>query len=54
MGLVMDIVPNHMGVMGSDNRWWLDLLENGQASIRADYFGSRSFATISGFSSCAW
>ena len=38
MGQILDIVPNHMGVMGSDNAWWLDVLENGQASIYADYF----------------
>jgi (1->4)-alpha-D-glucan 1-alpha-D-glucosylmutase len=38
MGQVIDIVPNHMGVMGSDNAWWLDVLENGQASGYADYF----------------
>jgi len=35
---LLDIVPNHIGVMGSDNRWWLDVLENGQASRYADYF----------------
>ncbi len=38
MGLIMDIVPNHMGIMGSDNAWWLDVLENGQASIYAEFF----------------
>lgn len=38
MGQVMDIVPNHMGVMGSDNMWWLDVLENGRASSYAQYF----------------
>lgn len=38
MGLIADIVPNHMGVMGSDNLWWLDVLENGQASGYADFF----------------
>lgn len=38
MGQVLDIVPNHMGVMGADNAWWLDVLENGQASAFADYF----------------
>jgi (1->4)-alpha-D-glucan 1-alpha-D-glucosylmutase len=35
---VMDIVPNHMGVLGSDNQWWQDLLENGPASTLADFF----------------
>src|SRR6184192_1545197 len=38
MGQIVDIVPNHMGVMGSDNAWWLDVLENGQASTYADFF----------------
>jgi (1->4)-alpha-D-glucan 1-alpha-D-glucosylmutase len=38
MGLLADIVPNHMGVMGADNGWWLDVLENGPASIYADWF----------------
>ena len=38
MGQILDIVPNHMGVMGSDNAWWLDVLENGQASTYADFF----------------
>ena len=38
MGLVVDIVPNHMGVHGSDNAWWLDVLECGPASAHAEYF----------------
>jgi len=38
MGLILDIVPNHMGVMGSDNIWWLDVLENGESSVYADFF----------------
>ncbi|HEY7096757.1 MAG TPA: malto-oligosyltrehalose synthase [Terriglobales bacterium] len=38
MGQILDIVPNHMGIMESDNAWWLDVLENGEASIYADYF----------------
>jgi (1->4)-alpha-D-glucan 1-alpha-D-glucosylmutase len=38
MGLILDIVPNHMGVMGSDNVWWLDVLENGEASAYACFF----------------
>src|ERR1700688_4303031 len=38
MGLIVDIVPNHMGVMGSDNAWWLDVLENGEASTYACFF----------------
>jgi (1->4)-alpha-D-glucan 1-alpha-D-glucosylmutase len=38
MGVLLDIVPNHMGVMGGDNKWWLDVLENGQSSIYASFF----------------
>jgi (1->4)-alpha-D-glucan 1-alpha-D-glucosylmutase len=38
MGHLLDMVPNHMGVMGRDNRWWLDVLENGPASRYADFF----------------
>jgi (1->4)-alpha-D-glucan 1-alpha-D-glucosylmutase len=38
MGQILDIVPNHMGVMGADNAWWLDVLENGEASAYADFF----------------
>jgi (1->4)-alpha-D-glucan 1-alpha-D-glucosylmutase len=38
MGLIMDIVPNHMAVMGSDNAWWLDVLENGESSSYAGFF----------------
>ncbi len=37
MGLIIDIVPNHMGV-GKENRWWMDVLENGQASVYASFF----------------
>lgn len=38
LGLLLDMVPNHMGVFGADNPWWLDLLENGQASRYATFF----------------
>jgi (1->4)-alpha-D-glucan 1-alpha-D-glucosylmutase len=38
MGQILDIVPNHMGVMGSDNAWWLDVLENGEASDYSEFF----------------
>jgi malto-oligosyltrehalose synthase len=37
MGLIVDIVPNHMGI-GNDNVWWNDVLENGAASIYSEYF----------------
>lgn len=38
MGQIADVVPNHMGVLGADNAWWLDVLENGQASAYAEFF----------------
>ncbi len=38
MSHVLDIVPNHMGVMGEDNAWWLDVLEHGEAARHARYF----------------
>ncbi len=38
MGQIMDLVPNHMGVMGADNLWWMDVLENGRASVYAEFF----------------
>lgn len=38
LGLIVDIVPNHLGVMGNDNVWWLDVLENGPASRCAFHF----------------
>ncbi len=37
MGQVMDIVPNHMGI-GSENKWWMDLLENGPSSRYSSFF----------------
>jgi (1->4)-alpha-D-glucan 1-alpha-D-glucosylmutase len=37
MGLLLDIVPNHMGV-GNDSVWWQDVLENGHASKYSEYF----------------
>ncbi|MFQ5561345.1 MAG: 4-alpha-glucanotransferase, partial [Nitrospinota bacterium] len=37
MGLIVDIVPNHMGI-SPENKWWMDLLENGQASRYANFF----------------
>ncbi|HSD53602.1 MAG TPA: malto-oligosyltrehalose synthase [Burkholderiales bacterium] len=38
LGQIVDMVPNHMGVMGADNAWWMDVLENGPASAYAEYF----------------
>jgi hypothetical protein len=38
MAQILDMVPNHVGVMGQENGWWLDVLENGRASPYASYF----------------
>ena len=38
LGLVLDLVPNHMGVIGAHNPWWADVLENGPASAHAGFF----------------
>ena len=38
MGLLLDVVPNHMGIGHPDNIWWQDVLENGVSSIYARHF----------------
>src|SRR3982074_763552 len=38
LGLILDFVPNHVGVHFADNPWWLDVLEWGQASPPAVSF----------------
>jgi len=38
MGQMLDLVPNHMGVLEADNAWWLEMLEHGQASAHAQTF----------------
>lgn len=37
MGLLLDIVPNHMAA-SSENPWWMDVLENGRQSRYAAFF----------------
>ena len=37
MGLLLDIVPNHMAA-SHENPWWMDVLENGPGSPYAAYF----------------
>ncbi len=39
IGLIVDIVPNHVGVERPEqNRWWYDVLEHGRSSPYATYF----------------
>jgi (1->4)-alpha-D-glucan 1-alpha-D-glucosylmutase len=38
LGVVMDIVPNHMAASAAHNPWWRDLLRWGSASPYARYF----------------
>jgi (1->4)-alpha-D-glucan 1-alpha-D-glucosylmutase len=38
MGVIIDIVPNHMGVAGGENAWWNDVLTHGEDSEYARYF----------------
>jgi (1->4)-alpha-D-glucan 1-alpha-D-glucosylmutase len=37
MSLLLDIVPNHMAA-SPENRWWVDVLENGRESDYASFF----------------
>ena len=38
MGLLLDVVPNHMGINDPANRLWQDVLENGEASPYSKFF----------------
>jgi (1->4)-alpha-D-glucan 1-alpha-D-glucosylmutase len=38
LGLIVDIVPNHMAVGNHDNAWWLDVLQWGRGSRYASFF----------------
>jgi (1->4)-alpha-D-glucan 1-alpha-D-glucosylmutase len=38
IGLLLDIVPNHMSVAARGNRWWWDVLTMGRGSPYAAYF----------------
>src|SRR3978361_1954998 len=38
LGLILDFVPNHVGVHFADNPWWLDVLEWGEAPPHAVSF----------------
>ncbi len=38
VGVLLDIVPNHMGINDPDNHFWNDVLENGPNSRYSKYF----------------
>ncbi len=38
LGIILDVVPNHMGINDSGNRYWLDVLENGETARWANFF----------------
>jgi (1->4)-alpha-D-glucan 1-alpha-D-glucosylmutase len=38
LGVILDIVPNHMAVGQADNRWWLDVLRTGSNGASAELF----------------
>ncbi len=38
MGLLVDMVPNHVGIGDPSNRWWMDVLENGASARHAATF----------------
>lgn len=38
LGIILDFVPNHMGIGGTENIYWLDVLEHGPASRYAHWF----------------
>src|SRR5262249_32600217 len=38
LGLILDTVPNHMGINDPANGWWMDVLENGPSSAVAGHF----------------
>src|SRR6516165_7585552 len=38
MGQIRDVVPNHMGIVGNENVWWDEVLENGLSSPYASFF----------------
>ena len=38
LGLIVDIVPNHMAAGGMENPWWADVLRHGRESRYATFF----------------
>src|SRR4051812_44011991 len=43
IGLIIDFVPNHMGIAGHGNKWWRDVLKNGPQSEFAECFDIQWF-----------
>lgn len=41
LGLILDMVPNHMGIGEQANRWWMNVLEQGPHSQYAPFFDIR-------------
>ncbi len=41
LGLILDMVPNHMGIGDPGNRWWMDVLQYGPGSRFASFFDIR-------------
>lgn len=41
LGLVIDVVPNHLALTAADNPWWWDVLRRGPASDYAAHFDVR-------------
>lgn len=39
--LILDIVPNHMGIQGQKNTWWMSVLKEGKNSPYAKFFDIR-------------
>ena len=48
MGLILDFVPNHMGIAAGLNEWWQDVLENGPTSPYAACLRHRLAAAQAG------
>ena len=48
MGLVLDIIPNHMGIATPENVWWWDVLTHGPKSRHAVCFDINWEATHEG------
>jgi (1->4)-alpha-D-glucan 1-alpha-D-glucosylmutase len=45
MSHIADIVPNHMGIVGNENPWWNDVLENGLGSPHGSFFDIAWYAS---------